>query len=545
MEIQAVDNVILRQSDGASLISGLKNPIIVENSDMEAKQKVTWDCVYFGNYPQAEIVASAEQYTAVDKQFLKKGDIIEDSDLYNKLQNSIGWNENNDIEIDGNRYRRMQSSDGAPYTMSGLYYSWSDVMPGDYAYFKYEPIKWRVLKVDDSRAFLLSDVVLDSQEFNIKSELVPWSISTIRSWLNGYAASANKCKKDYSSRNFIDSAFSPEGKAAIVNMSEANNNDGGEIDEANSVTDRLFLLSPLEVYGNRAEIYGFSSEENINDEARRSTSSTYAKARGALGTDEASKYEGNCSWWLRSEDLSFINIGGHGSGYGFREDFDSQYDGIRVALNLELSSDDQWSYAGTVCSDGTVNENESGDNNDGSGDEKDPDYEVEKRCIGNIKKATPDMSNLGSGTLKGPEVSILGNKFNLFKTDMEVSLPFLNGNNASIKYNRKDKTAEVLIGVQEKEISTKDDDTRWSETYSEVKSLVKACGGKVDSNKLWNRFSKLRGKLKSLDEKAVFKAKGNVAGYMKFQMGDDGSIQRLIESGIAGGFEAGANVKKR
>lgn len=34
----------------------LNNPRIVQDSFMDAGQKVTWDCIYFGSYPQTEIV---------------------------------------------------------------------------------------------------------------------------------------------------------------------------------------------------------------------------------------------------------------------------------------------------------------------------------------------------------------------------------------------------------------------------------------------------------------------------------------------------------
>ncbi len=54
---------------------------------MNAKQKVTWDCVWFGAYPQSEVTSG---------------------DIYNKLKNATGWDENNDIVIDGNKYRRLK-----------------------------------------------------------------------------------------------------------------------------------------------------------------------------------------------------------------------------------------------------------------------------------------------------------------------------------------------------------------------------------------------------------------------------------------------------
>ena len=85
----------------------LRNPTIEIDSSMTAGQNVTWDCVWFGSYPQAEVVPSANDYTAVDESMLKNGDIIENSSLYSKQQNATGWNSNNDITVDGYKYRRM------------------------------------------------------------------------------------------------------------------------------------------------------------------------------------------------------------------------------------------------------------------------------------------------------------------------------------------------------------------------------------------------------------------------------------------------------
>ena len=44
----------------------LKNPRIVPDAGMKAGQKVTWDCIWFGSYPQAEVIPSGVEYTALD-----------------------------------------------------------------------------------------------------------------------------------------------------------------------------------------------------------------------------------------------------------------------------------------------------------------------------------------------------------------------------------------------------------------------------------------------------------------------------------------------
>ena len=49
----------------------LSNPKTEEDSSMMTGQKVTWDCVWFGSYPQAEVVSSLENYSALDKDMLK------------------------------------------------------------------------------------------------------------------------------------------------------------------------------------------------------------------------------------------------------------------------------------------------------------------------------------------------------------------------------------------------------------------------------------------------------------------------------------------
>ena len=74
-----------------SLASELHAPRIKTDSSMEAGQKVTWDCVWFGSYPQSEVISS--------------------DPIYSTLQNVDGWDSNNDITISGNRYRRMKKED--------------------------------------------------------------------------------------------------------------------------------------------------------------------------------------------------------------------------------------------------------------------------------------------------------------------------------------------------------------------------------------------------------------------------------------------------
>ena len=332
-----------------SSASELHAPRIVEDSTMEAGQKVTWDCVWFGSYPQSEVVST--------------------NPVYSTLQNASGWDSRNDITIGDRRYRRMKKGDATcatSYDDYYFYYNWPDA--DTYHYFKYEPVKWRVLKTDESQALLLSDVVLDDQKYNTVYEDVTWENSTIRSWLNGYGSSYNQQGIDYGGRNFIGSAFTSGEQYAIADTSVVNadnliyGTEGG-----NDTTDKIFLLSESEVYGESSVSYGFVSDKNTYDEARRSKSSTYAKAMGVRG-NTGDTYKDNCYWWLRSPgyypvkaahvfDNGYVNYDGFVASHG-------DYVGVRAALNLNLSSN-QWSYAGTVCSD----EMASGENGGNTGDD--------------------------------------------------------------------------------------------------------------------------------------------------------------------------------
>ena len=329
----------------------ISNPRIVKDSSMDAGQKVTWDCVYFGRYPQSEITSK-------------------DGSIYNALKNATGWDENNDITIGGTKYRRLKGED-ATYAISEdeEHYDWNDNYK-TYHYFKYELIKWRVLNRDGNDAFLLADVALDDQKYNTNDVEVTWETSSIRSWLNGYGASVNQPKTDYSKKNFINSAFTSTQMNAIKTTNVVNNNNinygtaGG-----NNTSDKVFLLSESEVYNtDTAAGYGFVKDYNTDDEARRSRCSTYAYAMGTwryYDTDaEYTKYNRNIWWWLRSP--------GNGS-YAAAVDFDGgvgifgsyvsdRIGGVRPALHLNLSSSNLYSYAGTVCSD-AMKSGESGTDN--------------------------------------------------------------------------------------------------------------------------------------------------------------------------------------
>lgn len=87
---------------------------------------------------------------------------------------------------------------------------------------KKEPIKWRILSVNGTDAFLVADQNLEVYMYNEEYTDVTWEMSTLRSWLNGYGSDANVCGKDYSKDNFIDRAFTGTEQTAIACVSVVN-----------------------------------------------------------------------------------------------------------------------------------------------------------------------------------------------------------------------------------------------------------------------------------------------------------------------------------
>ena len=307
-------------ADKAEAATTLKNPRIVEDSSMTAGQKVTWDCVWFGSYPQSEVVCETDSDAIANLETMNTNFGVEYSKVSESIWNSIvnaSYDSNGDAKVGSAKYRRIKKGD-ATYATSGdsPQYNWKD--EDAYHYFRYEPIKWRVLNVNRTDAFLLADKALDDQEYNISDTSITciWEKCTMRSWLNGYDSSSNSYGRDYTKLNFINTAFTSSERSAIKTTEVVNDNNinygtaGG-----NDTSDKVFLLSENEVYNSNTAIsYGFTKSYSKYDEGRRCKSSTFAKAMGVYGNNSSS-YAGNCAWWLRSPgsnaySAAYVSSGG-------------------------------------------------------------------------------------------------------------------------------------------------------------------------------------------------------------------------------------------
>jgi hypothetical protein len=220
-----------------------------------------------------------------------------------------------------------------------------------------EPIEWRVLDIDAAGQLLvISDKVLERKEYN---ETYPgyrgitWEKSTIRSWLNGYAASYNRNGVNYTSNNFIDAAFTAEEQAKIIaSIVPAHKNPYNErSNPGTATTDKIFLLSIVE-----------AQQYFANDTARLADATRYVVKQGlhVRGTDTVStsggthSKDGTCTnvhcyinWWLRSPgssgdindngySLNAVMLNNDGGVLGDGRPVNSDFTGVRPALWLNF-----------------------------------------------------------------------------------------------------------------------------------------------------------------------------------------------------------------
>ena len=253
--------------------------------------------VYFGTYPQTKVNSE----DLIEKLNNKAGDLptAEDSrkwvDYGYYISGSVQsymWYQ--DIVYAGGKYRGVYFIKYRP-TCIDFYASESSSYQDDNGYatstvywFKFEPIKWRVLTESNGKALLLADLVLDSQDYepvfateeylhNGKTGYSNnYELSHIRAWLND---------------DFYNTAFTKTQQSIIVST-DVDNSVASTGDVSNgylcvNTCDKIFLLSYSEATNSS---YGLDS-----DSSRQAFGSDYAKAQGLFEVNERGSL-----WWLRT-----------------------------------------------------------------------------------------------------------------------------------------------------------------------------------------------------------------------------------------------------
>ena len=235
------------------------------------------------------------------------------------------------VIYNGTKYLGVQMNE---YRASGIDALYDEITDNGYYrlnvyWFKYEPIKWRILTTSGNSAFIMSDIALDffSMQPDRKSEFrddlfasynnsagVPdgtyannWEYSFIRSWLNEtfYNEVFNDLQKEIIQTTHLDNSArscNPDEYPKYYGYAE-NAGKNKYADQCNDTDDKIFLLSLRDV---TTTAYGFNKDVKAEDPARNLQASDFAKFHGVSMGNTQKDY---VTWYTRSPSLAVGNQG--------------------------------------------------------------------------------------------------------------------------------------------------------------------------------------------------------------------------------------------
>ncbi len=171
-----------------------------------------------------------------------------------------------------------------------------------------EPLKWRVLRKDDTKLLLITDQVVDSMAFTTVKNAERWKNSSLRAWLNDA---------------FYDRTFSSLEKKLILEQKvEDTGNSFHGVPEGDTTWDRVFLLDITDT----ANLFA-------SDEERIAVPTQYALLQGALTE------KGFCGWWLRNPGMHTslaAFVAADGSVYRAGDSIGRDGVGVRPVIWIEI-----------------------------------------------------------------------------------------------------------------------------------------------------------------------------------------------------------------
>lgn len=309
----------------------------------EIWQQPAGTIITYGSYPQTLVTDSLTITSLVawssSVMWKSYGYYTGSGSWYDGQMKSSDYMKYKDFWYNGERYRAVTFSKYRPYCTgytSSASYTYQDengYTPNNVYYFKYEPLRWRIL--DPSEGLVMCESIIDSQAYNnyvlyangeywgdsAKTYYSSnWAKSSLRSWLND---------------DFYNTAFSSSEKNAIKTSYLENKSTYSSVCDAPSTYDKIFLLSYWDAINSN---YGFSSSNSSYDTARRAQGTDYAKCQG-LWVSTSSSYYGNSYWRLRSPHSSIYtwNVDLDGIVYTYYNTGYTNY-GVRPALKFNPKS---------------------------------------------------------------------------------------------------------------------------------------------------------------------------------------------------------------
>ena len=279
---------------------------------------------YFGLYPQ-KLIKDKEEFKTVNEY--RDDNIIKDYGYYydGKQEEYMAYT---DIDCHNGKYRMVAKKKNRPTFIHGTNSNldesvYKHVYDNHIALFKWQPIKWKIIKEDEDKMLLVSDLILDSQDFYVdirEDEHLHngdigfsnnYKLSHIRQWLND---------------TFYNYAFTDKEKELILDTDVDNSSDITGVQDNNysceNTKDKVFLLSYKEAMD------GFE-----NDYERIAKGTDYAKSQGLLVEDD-----GNSYWWLRSPNCHvsssslYVYFDGYINPLAYYEEVDNTSFGVRPAI---------------------------------------------------------------------------------------------------------------------------------------------------------------------------------------------------------------------
>ncbi len=312
------------------------------------------DIIQFGSYPQTEvkdesIISRLNSLAPEWDEWTSYGYYSSTSSLGQMgTMRSGNWMRYIDLEHEGEKYRGVKFTQYRPYytiyqsSSSNSYQDDNGYNTNTTYWFKFEPLKWKVLDPDTN--LIICESIIDCQPYSNTLYYKSGSSTTYAYYndasYSNYASNYETSSiRNWLNNNFYNTAFTDSEKNNIKISSIENKGyytsigtTGYAALDSNSTEDYVFMLSYND---SKNASYGFN-----NDDARRAKGSDYAKSQGLYVKTGTGTYGGESYWHLRAAGDSslkstYIAVGGHSAFVSAS----SCEIGVRPALNFNRTSE--------------------------------------------------------------------------------------------------------------------------------------------------------------------------------------------------------------
>ena len=420
------------------------------------------------------------------------------------------------------------------------------------------PIKWRCVAIDENGPLMLSDKILCFKSFDAKGNYGNyyrnkegsnnWETSALRHWLNasgevdwstqisvpskenvfksynayddelGFLSSFSsselsmiKTTTQKTYLNNLDSKLAEFGESKYTPYSGSFENFIQDYDKNGNnkwgyySTDKIFLLGPEQV----KEIY-----ENFGEEYLFATATEQARKNDTSNSNLTDK---NYKYWLRIP-------GNNGMSYEIVSIVDDSI-GTSWASSFSVRNGSTYYNIGVRPAFYLNTENYN-------------DYNKYNKTIENM---LGDI-DLGPYAINGATIDIAGHKIPLVKLEAGIKMSI---GDFKIIDDQKNNTVQVLLGYDQKASANIDGSMNsgyWSDSYREVKSMYQELTGKkVDTTRLWNKYSAMRGKLKKVGCNLVVGVDAIFTGFLEFKKVNGGL--EYSDGGMMAEFNASGSFR--